>query len=185
MFTYHNDTQESDIEVLTRDPLGYVHFSNQPTEDIHGASIPGSTFNISVPGLGKPTGVWNTFRVDWIPGHTVWYVDSNEIVRSQFNVPIVDSTVTINMWSSGSPWSGTMAIGNSAELEIQWVEMIYNTSSGGEVGSQGSICSVEGEVGTPVALAAPTVSSGCAWGVHPDKVILCSSVVVVFLMVFR
>ncbi|XPS71823.1 hypothetical protein M3J09_004000 [Ascochyta lentis] len=32
-FTYRNDTVESDIEILTRDPASQVRYSNQPTED--------------------------------------------------------------------------------------------------------------------------------------------------------
>lgn len=33
-----------------------------------------------------------------------------------------------NMWSDGGVWSGNMTVGQSAYLDISWVEMVFNTS---------------------------------------------------------
>lgn len=32
------------------------------------------------------------------------------------------------MWSNGGVWSGNMTVGDSAYLDISWVEMVFNTS---------------------------------------------------------
>lgn len=48
-FTYFNDTQESDIELLTRDYDTSVHFTNQSTLDEDDEPVPDSTFNRTLP----------------------------------------------------------------------------------------------------------------------------------------
>ncbi|KAK7416879.1 hypothetical protein QQX98_004937 [Neonectria punicea] len=81
-FMYHNDTQESDVEILTRDGTTRVHFSNQPTADARDYQIPGATFNESLP--YKPSHDWTVYRLDWLPHDStnVWYVDGKVLAST-------------------------------------------------------------------------------------------------------
>lgn len=153
IFTYHNDTEESDIEVLTRDPTTQVHFSNQPTEDLNtGAPIPGATFNKTLASSQKTTD-WNVYRLDWIPRHSAWYVNGAQAGNTDVNVPNVASMVILNMWSNGGPFSGVMAPGGEAWLDVQWIELLFNTTTTPGAGSPGTVCSVESSPGVPVPLS--------------------------------
>lgn len=145
-FTYYNDTQESDIEVLTRDDGSRVHFTNQPTLDKHDNEIPGTTFNKSLP-FGQNFTDWNVYRLDWMPelDLSAWFVDGQLLQESSTNVPVVSSTILIDMWSNAGFWSGKMPIWGEAVLEIQWIEMLFNASSltAQEVPENGVVCPVD------------------------------------------
>jgi len=60
----------------------------------------------------------------------------------------------LNMWSNGDTWSGVMDVGAAAELQIQWVEMVFNASSEAVSPSPSPskpvACSVDKVVGIPV-----------------------------------
>lgn len=32
------------------------------------------------------------------------------------------------MWSDGGVWSGNMSVGSSAELQVEWIQILFNTS---------------------------------------------------------
>lgn len=151
-FTYHNDTQESDIEILTKDGDGRVHFSNQPTIDENEKMISGATFNDSLP-ESTSTKDWAVYRLDWLPSLnlSVWYVNGEQLRNTQTNVPQVASTVFIDMWSNSGWWSGDMAVGDQATLEIQWIEMAFNASATAKsVPDDGVVCTIDEGVGSPV-----------------------------------
>lgn len=163
VFTYYNDTTESDIEILTRDPKSSIEYSNQPTVNEAGASIPGSSFNISMPSAGgRQWSDWNVHRLDWLPGISAWYLNGNLAASTKVHVPdggSKESRVIINMWSNGGFWSGNMSKGDKAELQIQWIEMVFNTSasspaSSSNVGGKRVVCLVDKVGGlTPVPAA--------------------------------
>ncbi|RSL92362.1 hypothetical protein CEP52_013842 [Fusarium oligoseptatum] len=154
-FTYFNDTQESDIEVMTRDEENRVHFSNQPTENTTTwTTIPGSTHNLTRSGSMHD---WTVYRLDWLREQkkSAWYIDGELKKESEMNVPVVPSTVYINMWSNGGSFSGEMEVGANATLEIQWIQMAFNASDvEAESVPQGSlICSIEDGTAEPSAAA--------------------------------
>lgn len=130
IFTYHNDTQESDIEILTRDGGSSVHLTNQPTLDSNDQPIADSTFNESMPWF-KTVDEFSVYRLDWFPniGVSAWYVDGAKLKTSEVNVPFESSTVMIDMWSNGGSWSGDMNTWGEAQIEIQWIEMAFNAST--------------------------------------------------------
>lgn len=43
-------------------------------------------------------------------------------------MPRKPSGVILNMWSDGGEWSGIMPVGGQAELQVQWVQVLFNTS---------------------------------------------------------
>ncbi|KAF4632916.1 hypothetical protein G7Y89_g5201 [Cudoniella acicularis] len=154
IFTYCNDTTESDIEILSRDPATSIHYSNQPTTTGSGATVPGSTWNASMPSGASWTS-WNVHRLDWIPGRSAWYVNGVQMAITTVNVPRTPSAFILNMWGNGNAWSGVMDVGAGAELQIQWVEMAFNVSGQAATTSASNsnavVCSVDKVVGTPMA----------------------------------
>lgn len=145
-FTYHNDTQESDIEVLTRDGGSSVHVTNQPTLDGNDQPIADSTFNESMPWL-KTVDEFSVYRLDWFPniGVSAWYVDGAMLKSSEVNVPFEASTLMIDMWSNGGSWSGDMQVWGEAKLEIQWIELAFNASTLKPLGvpKKGIVCQID------------------------------------------
>ena len=68
LFTYSNDANESDIEILTRDPITRIRYTNQPSdddEDSTDAALPDSTIWTE----------WLDHRIDWFSDVSRWYVD--------------------------------------------------------------------------------------------------------------
>jgi hypothetical protein len=144
-FTYFNDTQETDIEVLTRDPADAFHCSNQPTFDRYDQPVPGTSFNLSMnsnktspssPLLTRAD--WITYRLDWIPGATAFFINEWEAIASTKNVPFDESPLFVSLFGNGGSWSGPMEVGQSARMEVQWVNFAFNSSAlpmaqGGEI----------------------------------------------------
>lgn len=156
-FTYENDTQESDIEILTRDANGKtVHFSNQPTTLDNGEIDKKATFNKTIP-KDATFHDWTTYRLDWFANqdHSAWYINGKRMAKTDRNVPQMPSTVFIDMWSNGGAWSGVMPVDEHALLEIQWVEMVFNASLTPATPAIGAVtCTIDEVVGTPVPAGA-------------------------------
>jgi hypothetical protein len=135
-----------------------VHFSNQPTTDPStDKPILGSTFNVSSI-THQSTSIWNVYRLDWVLGRSAWYVNGVQSASTQVNVPDTASMIILNMWSNGGNFSGQMKTGYQAWFDVQWVELLFNTTT--SPGSQrgGTVCSAESSPGSPV----PVVTSNAS-----------------------
>jgi beta-glucanase (GH16 family) len=155
-FTYHNDTSESDIEIPSGGSGEEMHCSNQPTEDpATDKPIKDATFNVSME-KHQPTLTWNNYRLDWVNGRTVWYTNGVQSADTRVNVPDDSSMIILNMWSNGGPFSGRMDKGGKAWLDIQWVELLFNSTSSQKSVSlnDGTLCSTEESLGAPEESAA-------------------------------
>jgi len=124
-FTFYDDSNESDVEILTNDPTDQVRYTNQPAVDKEGNEIQAASVG--------PTNLprwddWQTHRIDWLPKNSYWYLNSNQVAANTYSVPRKSSYLVLNMWSDGGTWSGNMSSGGSAEFQIQWIEMTFNTS---------------------------------------------------------
>jgi len=124
-FTYYDDDNESDIEILTDDNYTTWRFSNQPSVNKKGDDIPQSSL---APGNLPPWDEWHEHRIDWTPGMVRWFIDGQYAAQNSYSVPREPSGLVLNMWSNGNDWSGNMTVGDSAELQIQWVQLVFNTS---------------------------------------------------------
>ncbi|EGZ68682.1 concanavalin A-like lectin/glucanase [Neurospora tetrasperma FGSC 2509] len=171
MFTYRPPpqpqqlalVQEADLEIRTQDPPNFVQYTNQPawnsTSDIKEA-----TRNASMPS-GKKWSDWAFYRMDWTPGQSTWFVNGVEASKINFQAPRDPSQVMFNVWSDGGSWSGIMGQGGKAEMQVQWIEMVYNSTevSGPVTGPWGdkkgcaNICSIDEttQLGTPVLISNP------------------------------
>ncbi|KAJ5977981.1 hypothetical protein N7501_001323 [Penicillium viridicatum] len=127
IFTYHDQTCESDIEILTRDPAYRVHYANQPDYDFDAdREIPGASTIADIP---VPWTTWSTHRLDWLSDMSRWYVNNQMQDAKSYRVPNLESMIILNLWSNGGLWTGDMRIGDSIYLGIEYIEMIYNRSS--------------------------------------------------------
>ncbi|OAQ70084.1 xylanase 3 [Pochonia chlamydosporia 170] len=158
-FTYRDagklaDIQEADLEVVTQGPRKNVHCTNQPSYTENGATKPDVTRNATLPrGLGWSD--WAVYRLDWTPGASVWYVDGEMIANITFQVPRDAAGINFNSWGDGGSWSGNMSVGAESSLQIQWIEMVFNTtdskgrslrrdgSGSAKGGLCGAVCSID------------------------------------------
>ncbi|RDI85762.1 Homocysteine [Venturia inaequalis] len=124
LFTFQDDTNESDIEILTTDPPTTWHFTNQPATK-KGNDIPAASKKIeNLP----PWNDWRVQRIDWLPKISRWFIDQKFVAGNTYSVPRKPSGLVLNMWSDGGVWSGNMSVGSSAELQIEWIQILFNTS---------------------------------------------------------
>lgn len=133
MFTYGDpnataSVQEADFEVLTRGPREKVQYTNQPSFTGDGQVNPDATKNVTLPD-DMIWSQWAVHRLDWTPQSSVWYVDGQQLANISFQVPQAASGINFNAWSDGGSWSGNMSLYDEASLQIQWIEMIYNTTT--------------------------------------------------------
>lgn len=182
MFTYRgsddpNAIQEADLEIRTIDPPDVIQYTNQPSYSLSGGAVDEATRNATVP-VGWDE--WAVHRMDWSPESTMWYVDGVNVSQISFQTPRDPSYIIFNSWSDGSFWTGNMSVGDEAYFQIQWIELVYNTTTGDETSDNSkvvegrglhrredkcrNVCSVDetDTVGTPVLLSGvePAAKSG-------------------------
>ncbi|KAF9253309.1 CAZyme family GH16 [Penicillium roqueforti] len=127
IFTYHDSTCESDIEILTRDPSHRVHYANQPDYDFAADhEIPNASTIADIP---VPWTTWSTHRLDWLSDMSRWYVNNQIQDAKSYRVPELESMIVLNLWSDGGLWTGDMRIGDSIYMGIEYIELVYNRSS--------------------------------------------------------
>ncbi|KAK0646615.1 concanavalin A-like lectin/glucanase domain-containing protein [Cercophora newfieldiana] len=132
LFTYkHSDrlaeVQESDLEVRTLGPDNIIHYTNQPSYTENGTTNPLATTNATLPDGLKWTD-WAVHRLDWTPERSTWFVNGKQMAQISYQTPRDDSKVTFNAWSDGSKWSGNMSVTDAAYLQIQWFELVFNST---------------------------------------------------------
>ncbi|KAK0621246.1 concanavalin A-like lectin/glucanase domain-containing protein [Bombardia bombarda] len=163
MFTYRGapalaDVQEADLEVRTLDhPRNLVHYTNQPSYTEDGGTVDKATKNATMP-YGMDWTSWAVHRFDWTPTTSTWYVDGHVVANISVQTPRDSSKVILNAWSDGGAWAGNMTEQEAAYLQIQWFELVYN-STDPKLRAEGqgnctSVCSVDetSKQGQPVLL---------------------------------
>lgn len=172
-FTFYDDDNESDIEILTTDPTDTIRYTNQPSVDEDGNEI--TQASVSADNLPR-WDEWQTHRIDWLPKNSYWFLNGNQVAANTYSVPREQSNLVLNMWSDGGTWSGNMTEGDSAEFHIQWIEMTFNTSgpySGKSSQNKraeehcGTVCKIDGvkQLGTPeVVHKGGAADVGVSWG---------------------
>ena len=165
MFTYRNDNQESDLEVLTSDPITNIRYSNQPDTDKQGNAVPGASTNQVTPD-GTTWTEYHEQRLDWFDGVSRWYVDGKLALEKTVNVPRQPSGFNLNVWSNGGSWSGNMTVGAQVVAAFEWIELVFNTSKPLNKRRAPSSCAVGCSVddvqtkGTPMVTFNSTSSRG-------------------------
>ncbi|KAF2225929.1 concanavalin A-like lectin/glucanase domain-containing protein, partial [Elsinoe ampelina] len=95
---YSNDTQEADIAFLT-DDTAILHLTNEQT----GYGQPVTSFG--VPSPSDATSAFHEYRMDWVPGKTMFYIDGQLVYQINQNVPSTPGFYLWNNWSNGNAWA--------------------------------------------------------------------------------
>ncbi|KAL8923564.1 MAG: hypothetical protein Q9208_004511 [Pyrenodesmia sp. 3 TL-2023] len=154
IFTYYSDDQESDIEILTRDDRSIMRATNQPGVDPQGTVIPEASTQVVIPGRGSEANGswtdWNEYQLDWLPGRSEWFINGVSKLNKTYGVPTEASNFQIRMWSDGGAWTGNMSVGGMATLDLEWIDIVYNTTRDAPGGSCTKVCTVENIANDPV-----------------------------------
>ncbi|KAL3459524.1 concanavalin A-like lectin/glucanase domain-containing protein [Aspergillus heterothallicus] len=127
ILTYYDDENESDIEILTHDPTNHIRYTNQPGLDEDGNEIPGASVDAVIRG-GAVWTEWNDYRLDWTAELSSWYLNGELAHTKTYGVPTKPRNFILNMWGDGGVWTGDMDVGAAAYLDIEWIEILYNTT---------------------------------------------------------
>ncbi|KAL2753833.1 glycoside hydrolase family 16 protein, partial [Sodiomyces alcalophilus JCM 7366] len=135
-FWYHNDTQEIDLEFLTKEfdpgnrtfPLNLVIHSPESQADDYDPIEAGSFLKVQLP--FNPTTDFHEYRFDYLPGRIIFYADGNTIAEMDgAGVPTAGGHLILQHWSSGNPlWSGGPPT-EDAVINIRYVKAYFNSSS--------------------------------------------------------
>ncbi|KAL8657215.1 MAG: hypothetical protein Q9226_002132 [Calogaya cf. arnoldii] len=174
IFTYLTDEQESDIEILTRDENSTVRATNQPGTvsqilllrlysnpmDPNGTVIPEASTAITItqPG-GSAVGSWtdwNDYQLNWLPGRSEWLINGVSKLNKTYGVPTEPSNIQLRMWSNGGSWPGNMTVGGLATLDIEWIDLVYNTSREAPGATCENVCTIDNFARNPQ----PQIASG-------------------------
>ena len=123
-FTYKSNEQEVDIELLTKDPRTLIHFTNHPS----GAKNAASSVDLQDLKTGLTWSGWHTHRLDWTSSSSSLYFDSIYTASNKGSVPKEPSHFMLSVWNDNGVWTGEMETGDSAKMEVGWIEMFYNTT---------------------------------------------------------
>ncbi|KAI3321378.1 concanavalin A-like lectin/glucanase domain-containing protein [Xylariaceae sp. AK1471] len=147
LFTYKgsedpNLVQEADIEIRTLTNATVVQYTNQPGT-VDGEDVDAATRIASLP---SPWTEWQEHRYDWTPGSSDWFVDGEKVASIQYQTPTNPLSVILNVWSDGGIWSGVMGVGETAQMDIQWIDLTYNTGAsqtGTDKGACENVCVID------------------------------------------
>jgi hypothetical protein len=144
MFTYSDDTNESDLEILTRSPKTETQYTNQPGYDTEGEVIPGASV-VHDSSTSFSWDVYNTYRLDWLPSrkYTSNYINGKQVFTNKVNVPQFESFIDINLWTDNGNFTGKMEVGKNAYMAFEWMEFLYNTTDTPTTGKCKTVCIVD------------------------------------------
>ena len=151
-FTYLDDYNEQDIEILTDEPENQIHLTNH---DNGGVGNGNPTINTTFNGARSD---FNTYRMDWTSDKASFQINTDEVQVLNEAIPTKPCTLNVNIWSSGAGWGGSMAVGESATMNVQWIEAVYNPAQAPassrirrQESSCANVCKVDGvsKIGVP------------------------------------
>ncbi|KAF4999415.1 hypothetical protein FGRMN_2437 [Fusarium graminum] len=136
LFTYLGgeelaDVQEAGIEIMTRDANNRVQYTKQPSFTEDGDEVAKATHNATLPD-GIKWDDWVVHRLDWTPERSLWHAQGQEVASIEFQTPKDPAQLIINTWSGGGSWSGNMSVNDAAYMQIQWIDIVYNTTKENE-----------------------------------------------------
>ncbi|GKT53595.1 glycoside hydrolase family 16 protein [Colletotrichum tofieldiae] len=134
-FWYHNDTQEIDMEFLTREfnpsnnsfPVNLVLHSRASLERGYDASGTGNFLKVN---LGfNPTTDFHEYRLDYLRDEVTFYADGKVLgAMNGSAVPTEGGHLVLQHWSNGNPlWSGGPPK-KDAILTVASVKAYFNSS---------------------------------------------------------
>ncbi|CAK7568151.1 MAG: hypothetical protein SEPTF4163_006134 [Sporothrix epigloea] len=170
-FWYFNDTQEIDMEFLSREynasnrsyPVNLVLQSREAAES--GFNAQGTPTFVKAYLPFDPTTGFYEYRIDFLPGRVYFYADSQLLATMAGDaVPTHAGHLVLQQWSNGNPlWSGGPPKENSVTT-VSYVKAYFNSSSSQRhkdwsircrnPAAPGAVCAI------PQATATNTTASG-------------------------
>ncbi|KAL7792530.1 glycoside hydrolase family 16 protein [Trichoderma ceciliae] len=139
MFTYRDPNTTSSVQEADFEPS----FTGD------GRVNPDATQNVTLPN-DMIWSQWAVHRLDWTSRSSVWFVDGRQLANITFQVPQDASGVNFNAWS------GYMS------LQVQWIEVIYNTTASDvhrDAGPQGDLLRQQGGLSSRSTVTEPGVAT--------------------------
>ncbi|XEV05592.1 hypothetical protein FSHL1_010879 [Fusarium sambucinum] len=134
-FWYFNNTQEIDIEFLSREfdydrgiyPVNLVVQSKASMEAGYDASKTGNFKRVNLD--FDPTESFHEYRFDYVPGRVLFYADNKLLVQMEGgDMPSSGGHLILQHWSNGNPlWSGGPP-NKDAIVTISYVKAYFNSS---------------------------------------------------------
>ena len=131
-FVYLDADNEADIELLTNEASDQIHYTTHDNGGNTGGTA-NPTLNTTFSGTRSD---FNTYRFDWISSKVSFIINSDPPKTLTSAVPTKPCTLDLNMWSCGDGWGGAMAAGQSAVMEVQWIEALYGGGTGTGTGTE-------------------------------------------------
>ncbi|KAL7955410.1 glycoside hydrolase family 16 protein [Trichoderma compactum] len=135
-FWYFNDTQEIDMEFLSRqfDPVKKIYPANlvvQSEESRKAGYDASKTGTFKVVNLTfDPTAGFHEYRFDYLPNRVLFYADSQLLAEMNgTSVPSGPGHIILQHWSNGNPlWSGGPPKEDTV-LTVSYVKAYFNSSA--------------------------------------------------------
>ncbi|WEW59837.1 hypothetical protein PRK78_005318 [Emydomyces testavorans] len=129
-FWYHDDLNEIDIEILTKEASSeelLMHYTTQPAMDEAKDVIKNATAAISI--KGDDVSNWfQRHRFDWDEEEIRFYHNGSLVHTNNIRVPSVAGRPLMNLWADGGIWSGTPSITN-VYMRVKYVAIYHNTTA--------------------------------------------------------
>jgi hypothetical protein len=132
---YFNDTQEIDMEFLSKDfnpsnssyPVNLVLQSLESADAGYNAQLTGNYVKAYLP--FDPTADFHEYRIDLVPGHVYFYADGRLLAAMNGSaVPTTAGHLVLQHWSNGNPeWSGGPPP-QDAVVSVRYVKAYFNSS---------------------------------------------------------
>lgn len=118
---YSSDYQEVDFAFLTNNDA-VAHLTNEQTSS---SSAP-TSYTVAAP--SDASSAFHEYRVDWVAGKTMFYIDSVLVQTITGNVPSSAGFWLWNNWSNANSWASGPPITDNV-LQIQSIYAYWNRTS--------------------------------------------------------
>ncbi|KAJ0109544.1 glycoside hydrolase family 16 protein [Diaporthe amygdali] len=171
-FWYFNDTQEIDMEFLSKDfrtenssyPVNLVLQSPAAAQAGFDASGTDSHKVVYLP--FNPSADFHEYRFDFVPGRVAFYADGAvlAVMNDPAAVPTTAGHLSLNQWSNGNAlWSGGPPA-EDAVMDVRYVKAYFNSSLKARQGDYAARCKDPAAAGAVCAIPAVTADNDSAAG---------------------
>lgn len=169
---YFNDTQEIDMEFLSKDfrtenssyPVNLVLQSPAAAQAGFDASGTDSHKVVYLP--FNPSADFHEYRLDFVPGRVAFYADGAvlAVMDDPAAVPTTAGHLALNQWSNGNAlWSGGPPA-EDAVMDVRYVKAYFNSSLKARQGDYAARCKDPAAAGAVCAIPAVTADNDSAAG---------------------
>nr|OQO21013.1 hypothetical protein B0A51_12877 [Rachicladosporium sp. CCFEE 5018] len=158
-FWYRNDTQEIDVEYLSKNASIVNTILQSGAAAAHGFDAAGtSTYQKYNAGLAL-SDEYHEYRYDWLPDRVNFYLDGVKISTYTENVPDAPGHLLLSHWSNGNVGWSMGPPAEDAVLTVSYVKAYFNVTGSKEIpkcDSAPTVCQIPEQSGPPALDGKPT-----------------------------